>query len=230
MIKSKSGGMEMNDKLMTIFAHQDDETFSAGGVLAKYQMSHAVSITKDDNRVNEFEKACQILDTNPIQLNFTNITNSNFEKIKTEIVKIIQEFNPNIIITHVDFDYHREHKLTNEIVKEAIEWASHTTNPNNEAHQVNSLWGAESTVLIPFPHIYIDISKTNNQRLDAIAVYESQSHKGGEGFYSNFHNTRTKLRGIQASTEHAEAYVTIPISFSGSFKPTKSYEFFPNEK
>ena len=216
-----------NNKIMTIFAHQDDETFSAGGVLSKYQLSYAVSITKDDNRVSEFEKACELLETNPIQLNFKNITNTNFDDIKSELVRIIQEFKPDIIITHIDFDYHREHKITNEIVKEAVEWASHTTNPNKEAHQIKSLWGAETIVLIPFPHIYIDISKENEMRMKAIAVYESQSHKGGEGFYSDYHETRTHLRGIQASTEHAEAFINIPIALSGSFKTTKYYNEFP---
>ncbi len=212
---------------MTIFAHQDDETFSAGGVLSKYELSYAVSITKDEKRVNEFEKACKLLTTNPIQLDFSNIRYSNFDEIKNKLVKIIQEFKPDIIITHTDFDYHKEHRITHEIVKEAVEWASHTTNPENDAHQVRSLWGAETTVLIPFPHIYIDISEENQIRMKAINVYESQSHKGGDGFYSDFHGTRTKLRGIQASTEHAEVYIKIPISISGSFKPTKYHESFP---
>lgn len=217
----------MNDRIMSIFAHQDDETFSAGGVLAKYDQSFAVSITKDEKRVSEFQNACKLLSTEGIQLDFENITETNFTLIKNTLIEIIQKYRPNVIITHVDFDYHREHILTQEIVKEAVEWASHTTNPKMEAHQVKSLWGAETTVLIPFPHIYIDISKWNKKRLEAIAVYESQSHKGGDGFYSNFHNTRTKLRGIQASTEHAEAYINIPIALSGSFKPTKSSESFP---
>ncbi|MCE7734898.1 MAG: hypothetical protein GPJ54_08485 [Candidatus Heimdallarchaeota archaeon] len=219
--------MTQTDKIMTIFAHQDDETFSAGGVLAKYENSYAVSITKDENRINEFTKACELLGTQAIQLDFTSISESNFEAIKIKLIELIQTFKPDIVISHVDFDYHREHRFTHEIVKEVIEWASHTTNPQKQAHQVRSLWGAETTVLIPFPHIYIDISKTNKLRLEAIKVYESQSHKGGEGFYSNFHGTRTKLRGIQANTEHAEAFINIPISLAGSFKPTKYYDGFP---
>lgn len=213
--------------IMSIFAHQDDETFSAGGVLAKYDQSYAVSITNDVNRVSEFQNACELLNTKGIQLDFENITETNFAEIKTAIIENIQKYKPEIVITHVDFDYHREHRFTYEIVKEAVEWASHTTNSQKEAHQVRSLWGAETTVLIPFPHIYIDISNTNTQRLEAIKIYESQSHKGGEGFYSNFHNTRTKLRGIQAKSEHAEAFINIPISLAGSFKPTKYYDSFP---
>ncbi|MHA2029473.1 MAG: PIG-L deacetylase family protein [Candidatus Kariarchaeaceae archaeon] len=217
----------MNEILMTIFAHQDDETFSAGGVLAKYEQSYAVSVTKDINRVSEFQNACSILKTEGIQLDFESITETNFISVKNKLIDIIQHYKPDIVVTHVDFDYHREHKLTNEIVKEAIEWASHTTDVNKEAHQVKSLWGAETTVLIPFPHIYIDISETNQARMQAIKIYETQSHKGGSGFYSDFHGTRTKLRGIQANTDHAEVFINIPISLSGSFKPVKYHNSFP---
>ena len=63
--------VSLNARLMTIFAHQDDETFSAGGVLAKYAengRSFAVSITSDPLRENEFSQACKILGTTPINL------------------------------------------------------------------------------------------------------------------------------------------------------------------
>ena len=54
------------NKLMTIFAHQDDETFSAGGVLAKYAEigeAIAVSLTFDPDRKKEFQKAIDYFDS-----------------------------------------------------------------------------------------------------------------------------------------------------------------------
>ena len=134
---------------MTIFAHPDDETFSAGGVLAKYSSSYAVCITFDKQREVEFKQACSLLETIPIQLNYTEISSSTFNSIKNELVDTIRKHKPDIVITHIDFDYHQEHRMVRQVVEEAVEWASHTTTKNIEAHQVKSLWAAETTVLIP---------------------------------------------------------------------------------
>ena len=215
--------------LMTIFAHPDDETFSAGATLAKYAKHtnvYAVSIIKDPKREEEFNHACKILGATPIQLEFKKISSCNFYKIKRKIEDLIREFKPKQIITHVDFDYHHEHKKVRNIVEEAIEWVSHTTS-DKEAFQVSSLWGAETTVLIPVPDIHIDTTDTHDDKLEAIKVYETQSHKGGENFYSKFHHSKSILRGVQSSTNHAEAFQVIPIKLTGSFKPIKVMDQFP---
>ena len=215
----------MRKKVMSIFAHQDDETFSAGGTLARYgKGAYAVSVTFDLNREKEFLSACEILDINSIQLKNKEVSPNNEKIIKEQVIDLLIKYRPDHVITHVDFDYHSEHRLVRSIVEEAVEWASHTTS-DREAHQVSHLWAAETTVLISVPDIFIDITDQNKKRLDAIATYESQSHKGGEGFYSRFHNTRTKLRGIQAEVEHAEAFLTVPIATVGAFKPVKSLKF-----
>ena len=213
---------------MTIFAHQDDETFSAGGILAKYSRvstTWAVSVTSDPHRKNEFMNACKILGANPITLGFSNIFSKNEPEIKEKVIETILIHKPDLIITHVDFDYHHEHRKLLEIVKEAVEWASHTTS-QKRFHQVKSIWGAETTSLIPHPDIHIDISDFNSKRLAAIEQYESQSHKGGDGFYKKFHNARTSLRGIQANVEHAESFLLISIPGTGMFKPKKVKEYF----
>jgi len=215
--------------LMTIFAHQDDETFSAGGILAKYATldgAYAVTVTADPKREKEFVDACDILGAEPIQLPNTAVNPHNINQIKQQIIEAIRKKEPSHIITHLDYDYHHEHRLVREIVTEAVEWVSHTTG-DTKAVQIQSLWAAETTILIPFPQIFVDISPFNDQRMKAITCYESQSHKGGDGFYSDFHGTRTKLRGIQAAVEHAEAYVQIPIAHAGSFKPTKVFKQLP---
>ncbi len=217
-------------KIMTIFAHQDDETFSAGGVLAKYGVygnSFALSVTSDPKRKDEFDMACNTLNTQPIKFDFSDVTPSNIIEIKSKIKEIILEIRPDIIITHIDFDYHYEHRMVRAAVEEAVEWASHNTNPEIDAHQVNSLWETETTILIPFPEYHIDITEVFDKKLEAIKIYESQSHKGGENFYSEFHSTRTRLRGIQAGVIHAEVFNIVKISKTGSFKPQNHLKFFP---
>lgn len=217
--------MSRNSILMTIFAHQDDETFSAGGTLAKHVNSIAVSVTKDINRETEFQAACDHLRTKPVALNFQTISTQNQEAIKENLIQILRDYKPTYVITHLEFDYHFEHKLLRTIVEEAIEWASHTTTIGVPGHQVRKLYAAETTVLIPVPEILIDTSKSNAQMVKAIAEYESQSHKGGEGFYAKFHTAKTKLRGIQASTDYAEAFTRVKLVEVGSFKPNNAMEY-----
>ncbi len=211
---------------MSIFSHQDDETFSCGGTLAKYSKSVSVSITADPKREDEFKEACSILNTLPITLNEKNITWENSRKIQNQLSELIVKHKPQHVITHIPNDYHKEHRITQEIVLEAVEWASHTT--QGEAHQVSNVWSAETTVLIDIPEVLVDISDTVSLRDKAIKIYESQSHKGGDNFYSRFHSARTHLRGIQAGTTAAEAFIQRNISISGSFKPRKNYSFLPS--
>ncbi|MHA2502826.1 MAG: PIG-L deacetylase family protein [Candidatus Kariarchaeaceae archaeon] len=214
--------------LMTIFAHQDDETFSAGGTLASYaeQGGIAVTVSSDPGRREEFNEACRILGVKGIILENEEISATNERQITQQLVELIRTHRPDHVITHTEFDYHHEHRRVRKLVEEAVEWASHTTS-NAVAHQVKSLWAAETTVLIPFPEIYIDISNFHDKQMQAIACYETQSHKGGKGFYSKFHSKRTELRGIQAEVTYAEAFTQIPIALAGSFKPEKVYTRFP---
>lgn len=216
--------------VLSIFAHQDDETFSAGGTLARHASSGkvlAASVTSDPKRKSEFEDACGILGVEPILLTASTVNPHNQQVVFSEIQELLRSTTPKHVITHNDFDYHHEHRLVHLLVKEAVEWVSHTTS-SKKAHQVHQLWAAETTVLIPFPEIYIDVTEYHRQFIEAIACYESQSHKGGTGFYSDFHSTRTKLRGIQADVEFAEAFLQIPIALAGSFKPYKVFQTFPS--
>ena len=221
----------MTYHIMTVFAHPDDETFSTGGTIAKHvkkgEKAISVCLTTHEERIEEFKQATKILGARGEMLSFKEITYHNFTQIKSSLINKILEFKPKTIITHIPYDYHFEHRMTHSIVMEAVEWAAHTTQFKEQAHLVENIYLAETTVLLPFPQILVDISDVWETKQKAISVYNSQLSKGGPGFYVTFQKKRSELRGIQAGVPYAEAYDLFPIPKVGPFKPRKCFEKLP---
>ncbi|MHA1686038.1 MAG: PIG-L deacetylase family protein [Candidatus Heimdallarchaeaceae archaeon] len=214
-------------KYLFIFAHPDDETFSCGGTIAKYaekgQQVRTLCLTSTAKRKEEYLRATKILGVEKAEIWEYKELQKSRQEIEKRITKYILEFRPNVIITHQAEDYHKDHKITFEMVKEAIEWAAHVTQYEN-AHLVEKLYVTETTILLQDPQILVDISEQIEKKEQAIREYKSQLKKGGENFYIKFHHYRTKMRGIQANTNHAEAYNQIPIKKCGTFYPITKKE------
>lgn len=214
-------------KLAFIFAHPDDESLSTGGTIAKYASKgdtvSTLCLSSTEDRKAEYLAATKTLGVQkPKILDYCNV--ADFEtKIKKDIISFILEFRPEIIVTHLPEDYHIDHRITYHIVKEGIEWAAHETQYDN-SHLVSKLYVSETTILIPNPHILVDISSHYNIKENAIKCYSSQLNKGGEGFYIKFHKYRTLMRGAQASTNYAESFLEIPLKKNSPFFKNKHSE------
>ncbi len=208
-------------KIAFIFAHPDDETMSTGGTIAKYvrDPNHSVStlcITSTEQRKNEYIKATDILGVKDRRILDYKEISTHFKEILSRVIEFILEFRPDIIVTHQEQDYHIDHREVFTIVKEAIEWAAHVTQYPN-AHRVSKLYTAETIVLFPEPDILVDITQYYKIKEEAMKQYTSQLKKGGENFYIKFQEQRTKLRGVLASVEHAEAFKEITLKKNSPF-------------
>ncbi len=209
----------MTGGLLAIVSHPDDETFGCGGTLAKHARAgkevRVLCLTcTPRNRRDEFFNAVQALNVEAELLERDNVELS--PGLIREIADYIDDFRPGTVITHLPFDYHREHKACYGVVKEAIEWAAHTT-MYEDAWLVNRLLLMEINTLIPSPSVLVDISGSYGEKEKAIHQYTTQLAKFPWGYYQRVNRKKAELRGVQCDVELAEAFIEESLPRDGPF-------------
>ncbi len=208
--------------ILAVVSHPDDETFGCGGTLALHSgVANVLFLTcTPRGRRVELEGACKALGlVEPIVFMEDSVVTSR-EGVK-KIADVIVAERPSVVVTHVPFDYHAEHRAAYEAVKEAVEWAAHTTTYSHP-HLVGRLLLMEVNTLIPTPHVLVDISATMGKKRDAIAAYETQLAKFSWGYYQRFTEKKAELRGAQSDCAYAEAFIEEPLAENGPFYEAKS--------
>ena len=215
----------MSKGLLAIISHPDDETFGCGGTLALHAGNdHTVDVLcltlSDEKRRGELECACQKLGVNkPVIFTDKPLAYSS-ETIK-KIADVMVEKQPRIVFTHIPFDYHREHRTTYELVKEAIEWAAHTTTYSTP-WLVERLLLVEISSLIPQPDVIMDITEVMDKKTEAVNCYTTQLAKFPWGYYEKFTEQKALLRGVQGGCTYAEAFKEEALPRNSPFYPEKS--------
>ncbi len=207
--------------ILAVVSHPDDETFGCGGTLALHAESKVLCLTCNPrNRGGELEKACKALGIGePIIFMEDNVVPS--RELVKRVADVIVAERPRIIITHLPFDYHADHRATYEVVKEAIEWAAHTTTYEKPCH-VERLLLMEINTLIPRPHILVDISEAIERKRAAVEAYVTQLAKFPWGYYQRFSDKKGELRGAQVNCAYAEAFIEESLAMNGPFYETKA--------
>jgi LmbE family N-acetylglucosaminyl deacetylase len=213
------------NSILVVAAHPDDECLGAGGTIRKH-VSLGISVdvycmTGNEIRNSELKAACS-------KLGVRNLYQSERDdftidmKLRNEVIGSILKSRPKIVITHSSGDYNVDHQQCAKIVFDAVEWASHTT-LFDDAHRVERIYNMEINTMISRPHVYVDISATYAHTIDALREHESQIAKA-DSFYEKLYDARTRLRGVQAKCDRAEAFsITIP-EHSGPFYSQNSVE------
>ncbi len=208
--------------ILAIVSHPDDETFGCGGTLALHlEKSRVLCLTCNPrDRKGEIERSCKALGLEePIVFMEDSVAPS--RELVKRVADVIVAERPRIIITHLPFDYHADHRAAYEVVKEAIEWAAHMTT-YEEPCLVERLLLMEINTLIPSPRVLVDVSETMEMKRVAVGVYSSQLKKFSWGYYQKFSDKKAELRGTQANCAYAEAFDEESLAKNGPFYEGKA--------
>jgi len=208
--------------ILAVVSHPDDETFGCGGTLALHaRESRVLCLTCNPrSRRDELYRACNVLEvSDPIVFDEDNLFQS--RDLTKRVTNVIVAERPRIIITHLPFDYHPDHRASYDVVKEAIEWAAHTTT-YPKPWLVERLLLMEINTLIPSPQILINITDAMDKKRAAIAAYDSQLAKFPWGYYQRFNDKKAELRGAQCNCQYAESFSEESLAKNGPFYDIKS--------
>ncbi len=205
--------------VLVVTAHPDDECLGAGGTIAAHVdrgvVVDVVCLTGSPERNRELREACRRLGVRSVRVS----ERGDFDlgpSLIPEVVSALLEMRPAAVITHSEVDYNRAHVECARIVSEAAEWAAHVTVHGESAHRVQHIYEMEVNSMFSCPHVLVDTTDSFERALSALTAHRSQLEKAG-GYYRRLFDAKTRLRGVQAACERAEAFMVRRLGHAGPF-------------
>jgi N-acetylglucosamine malate deacetylase 1 len=137
------------------------------------------------------------------------------EEAKRAVAQIIVDQQPDVVITHGEGSFHRDHAACHEIVSEAVFYAGLADLwPSRSRHIVKAVYFAENweDKRVFAPDLYIDTSRGHATWLQALQCYEL--FRGGlSSFpYLRYYEALAVVRGAESGTHYAKAFSVPPHS------------------
>jgi N-acetylglucosamine malate deacetylase 1 len=166
-------------KLIAILAHPDDAEIWAGGTICKHAQrgdeTHIVymAATADSVRGEEAQRGAAILGA---QVSFIGLTDGQVRDTPEaceRVRAILQEFAPDILITHWLDDVHPDHANTAAVTQHVLPFVI------SHIRKAPRLWACDTYFSMgtrgPFtPDIYVDVTAQWPRKLAAIQAHQSQ--------------------------------------------------------
>ncbi|EPZ52165.1 N-acetylglucosaminylphosphatidylinositol deacetylase [Bacteriovorax sp. BAL6_X] len=183
----------MNEKILVIVAHADDEVLGCGATIHKHirnnddvyvlVLTDSTSAQGKDiqNRHQEYLKALNILGVQnhkKLSLKDNRLDSYPLIEIIQEIEKVKKDYNPNIVYTHSYNDLNIDHQITNKAVLTAFRSTPSNTTTEVYTFDIPSSIEYQSSQLMQARKNYFNsITKEDlKAKVQAMCAYESELH------------------------------------------------------
>lgn len=219
----------MNDKILIVVAHPDDEVLGCGGTAAKlvnngdevyvlilgqgaasrYENDDGEKIKGELEELRKHMYAAN--ETMGVKEVFTDeLPDNKFDTVPLlDIVKIIEniknKIRPDIIFTHYEKDLNVDHQITYKAVITATRPL-----PEEKVREIYSFQTLSSTEwsypLSFSPDVFFDISETMDLKLKALGCYKTEMREFPHPRSSEGAELNAKTWGMKVGIEYAEAF------------------------
>ena len=207
----------MKDNILILSPHTDDAELGCGGTIIKLieqnkNIIWCVFSTAEDSLPDnlppdtlkkEFLDVCKKLNLNEDQYLIHNYAVRKLPDFRQEIleklVKIKNEFNPDLVIGPSLNDYHQDHQVV--------------------ANEMIRAFKSSSSIIsyeLPWNHVtfsnqmFIKLTEDQiNKKIELLESYQSQIVKKRSYFSKKFIQSLANVRGMQIGTDYAEAFEVI---------------------
>lgn len=217
-------------KIIAIGAHLDDLELACGGTLAKAAKNghevRMVVMSKSDyihysgkygrtaeTAVMEGEEAAKILGVEQFKVyDFPTKDIPNDSKVVEVLNEEFDTFQPDLIITHWQFDTHKSHMNTSLATIAAARYF-------NSIVMFEPFPPAGRSYAAFRPQLYIDITETIDTKLSALSTHKSELHKYGVEWVDTI-KARAQLRGFELISndpkrlKYAEVFEVVRLNFN----------------
>jgi N-acetylglucosamine malate deacetylase 1 len=216
-------------RVMGIGAHPDDLELQCAGTLARYaQTGHQiimVSATNGDKghvtlppeeirviRREELRRSAAIIGAESHCLSIPDECLVNDLAARLEMVEVIRQFKPDLIITHDPNDCHVDHRKTAELVFEAasLSFVPSVKTGSPEHPVFMPIYYMENLLSFDFiPEEFVDISETFAIKQQMLGEHKSQFVTMSERIGSDMREVieiTARFRGMQVGAKYAEAF------------------------
>jgi len=212
-----------NCKILTLFAHPDDETLSAGGTLAKLSQDNEITVAipatglkardKEDYEIDQLRTDCEsaLYCLGVQHIKYGEFADNQMDKYpRLEIFKwfesVIQDVKPDLIFTHHRYCTNIDHQRCHEA-------SVVSTRPDVEKHIVILCGEVPSSTGYLHPvqfdaTCYSVLTKEHiEKKIQAMNCYISERREYPHPRSTEIIEALAKVRGSEAGAEYAEAFV-----------------------